>query len=70
MWWRFWALVDGDIRISDDWKTVSVYTQKAEAEDEKTGWTLKRYCFQGVKYERCGTGPTGPPPSPRQVVIQ
>jgi hypothetical protein len=65
-------LSDGDIRISSDWKTVTVYSERNSFDlgNDKEGWSSKRYCLTGIKYKECGSGPPGPPPEPRQVVLE
>ena len=60
--------MDGDIRISPDWTTVTVYSARSSSAGTEV-WSSQRYCLAGSKYEECGSGPPGEPPKPRQVVF-
>jgi hypothetical protein len=57
---------DGDIRVSSDWRTVTVYKLMDPARDP-SGWSSERYCLSGTTYEDCGPGPSTAPPNPRIV---
>jgi hypothetical protein len=52
---------DGDIRVSPDWTTATIYTSET-SDDGKEVWSSERYCLAGVKYKECGEGPAGAPP--------
>jgi hypothetical protein len=56
---------DGDIELSPDWKTITVY--RAKGLGAQVIWTFERFCLVGAKYQQCGSGPSGPPPTPRQI---
>jgi hypothetical protein len=56
---------DGDIELSPDWKTITVY--RAKGEGKQAAWTFARFCLVGDKYQQCWSGPSGPPPTPRQI---
>ena len=58
--------IDGDIQLSPDWKTITVYRAK-EAEPDPAVWSFERFCLIGGKYKQCGLGRSGPPPKPRQI---
>ncbi len=59
---------DGDIQLSPDWRTITVYRMKG-IEPGPAGWSFERYCLSGDEYAPCGSGPSGPPPKPRQIVF-
>jgi hypothetical protein len=59
----FIDLTDADIQFSRDWRNITVYRQKKE------DWSSTRYCLKNDRYEECGTSPAGPPPEPRQFII-
>src|SRR6185437_2113197 len=62
---------DGDVVISPDWTTVTVYEkgvvtgQGPEGFLRTKNWSMTRYCWRGDSYIKCGAGPSGPPPAPR-----
>lgn len=60
-------LMDVEIQLSSDWKTVTVYTSNDDPQLGTQAWSSQRYCFTGTKYVDCGPGPAGAPPKPRQV---
>jgi hypothetical protein len=60
--------LDADIQISPDWQTIREYTAKGSFNSKISGWSYKRYCLRNGKYLACGSGPSGPPPEPRNRV--
>jgi hypothetical protein len=56
---------DGDIELSPNWKIIIVY--RAKGLGVQAAWTFARFCLVGDKYRQCGSGPSGPPPTPRQI---
>jgi hypothetical protein len=58
---------DGDIQVSPDWNTVTVFERKRRTEKLEWTWSSRKYCLSGRRYVECGAGPQGPPPEPRQV---
>ena len=55
---------DGDIRVSPDWQTVTLYQAGLNK-----AWTADRFCFNGKAYQACGSGPSTPPPEPRNFKL-
>lgn len=61
-------LLDADIQISPDWRTITEYRGTGYLDDREPHllkWSSKRFCLNGAKYQECGAGPAGPPPHPR-----
>lgn len=58
------SVTDGDIQVSPDWRTITVYQANPDG-----AWSFERFCLSGVTYEQCGSGASGPPPEPRQVTF-
>ncbi len=57
--------MDGDVQLSPDWKTLSVY--RAKFRQQAIIWTVDQFCLVEDKYQRCGSGASVPPPAPRQI---
>jgi hypothetical protein len=62
---------DGDIQLSADWKTITVYraTVGIVGGQFKLAWTSTKLCLSAAEddYRECGAGSPKPPPAPRQV---
>jgi len=63
-------LCDAEIRITPDWRTVTVYRNEncpLDDQPEAQLWTMERFCWSEGTYTQCATGPSKPPPSPRAI---
>jgi hypothetical protein len=57
---------DGDIVISPDWRTVTVFLA-SDDDNGKRSWTYQRYCLNRDTYEECANGHSIGPPKPRRL---
>lgn len=66
----FERVVDAEIQRSADWNLITAYRKVETVPGSRDGaWSSERFCLRDGTYQSCGSGPSGAPPEPRQVVI-